>query len=377
MANTVDKVLKIAEAEVGYLEKKSNNNLDNKTLNAGSANYTKYGKEMHDLYPSVMDFPAAWCDAFVDWCFYKAYGVTNAKGLLSGDFNDYTVSSANLYKNKNAWYTTPKVGDQIFFRNSTRICHTGLVYKVDNTYVYTIEGNTSGASGVIANGGGVCKKKYLLTYSRIAGYGRPKYDATKSIDDIVDAVINGEYGDGELRKTKVEAEGFNYEEVRTRVNELLKDKSSSVTITPTIKPVVTTPAAVKPTLKVSANVKAIQSWLNKFYGTNLVIDGVYGKKTKAALIKAWQKEVGGLTVDGDFGTKSKEAASKIILKKGSKGILVTILQATLTCQGFACSGGIDGDFGSGTHNAVIAFQKKKGLTRDGVVGKNTWSKLYA
>ena len=104
---------------------------------------------------------------------------------------------------------------------------------------------------------------------------------------------------------------------------------------------------------------------------------MYGKNTKAALIKAWQKEVGGLTVDGDFGTKSKEAASKIILKKGSKGILVTILQATLTCQGFACAGGIDGDFGSGTHNAVIAFQKKKGLTRDGVVGKNTWSKLYA
>ena len=54
--------------------------------------------------------------------------------------------------------------------------NTGLVYKVDDTYVYTIEGNTSGASGVIANGGGVCQKKYKLNYSSIAGYGRPKYD---------------------------------------------------------------------------------------------------------------------------------------------------------------------------------------------------------
>ena len=179
MANTVDKVIAIAEAEVGYLEKKSNSQLNNKTANAGSANYTKYGKEMHDIYPSVMDFPAAWCDAFVDWCFYKAYGKANAKGLLGGDFNDYTVASAQLYKNKNAWYTSnPKVGDQIFFKNSTRICHTGLVYKVDSTYVYTIEGNTSGASGVIANGGGVCKKKYVLGYSKIAGYGRPKYDTS-------------------------------------------------------------------------------------------------------------------------------------------------------------------------------------------------------
>lgn len=175
----VQKVINIALSEVGYLEKRSNSQLDDKTANAGSANYTKYGRDMHELYPSIMDFPAAWCDCFIDWCFYKAYGVCNAKGLLGGDFNDYTPASANLYKNKKAWYTSnPKVGDQIFFKNTTRICHTGLVYKVDDEYVYTIEGNTSGASGVIANGGGVCKKKYLLSYTKIAGYGRPKYDST-------------------------------------------------------------------------------------------------------------------------------------------------------------------------------------------------------
>lgn len=176
MDSTVDKVLNIANAEVGYLEKKSNSQLDSKTANAGSGNYTKYGRDMHNIYPSVMDFPAAWCDAFIDWLFYMAYGISNARALLSGDFNDYTVASAQLYKNKKAWYTTPKVGDQIFFKNSQRICHTGIVYKVDSKKVYTIEGNTSGASGVIANGGGVCKKSYLLTDSKIAGYGRPKYD---------------------------------------------------------------------------------------------------------------------------------------------------------------------------------------------------------
>lgn len=177
MANYASTVINIALAEVGYLEKKSNKNLDSKTANAGSANYTKYGRDMHNLYPAVMDFPAAWCDAFVDWCFQKAYGVSNAKGLLAGNFNDYTPSSAQLYKNKGAWGTAPKIGAQIFFKNSTRICHTGLVYGFDNKYVYTVEGNTSGASGVIANGGGVCKKKYALTNSKIAGYGYPKYDA--------------------------------------------------------------------------------------------------------------------------------------------------------------------------------------------------------
>lgn len=59
------------------------------------------------------------------------------------------------------------------------MAHTGLVYRVDGTYVYTIEGNTSGANGVVANGGGVCKKKYRLTYNRIAGYGRPDWGGWK------------------------------------------------------------------------------------------------------------------------------------------------------------------------------------------------------
>ena len=176
VANDVNKVINIALAEVGYLEKKSNKNLDSKTANAGSANYTKYGRDMHKLEPGVMDFPAAWCDAFVDWCFCMGYGEAEAKKLLCGTFNDYTPASADLYKKAKRWGDTPKVGAQIFFKNDTRICHTGIVYAFDKTYVYTVEGNTSGASGVIANGGGVCKKKYKLTNTRIAGYGYPKYD---------------------------------------------------------------------------------------------------------------------------------------------------------------------------------------------------------
>jgi hypothetical protein len=46
MALNPQKVIDIALAEVGYLEKKSNSNLDNKTANAGSNNYTKYGRDL-------------------------------------------------------------------------------------------------------------------------------------------------------------------------------------------------------------------------------------------------------------------------------------------------------------------------------------------
>lgn len=178
--NAIEKLLAVAEAEVGYLEKASGQMLYEKTANAGSANYTKYGYEMHKLYPTTMDYPAAWCDAFVDWCFVQAFGAEAAQKMLHR-FDDYTVNSAGYYKNNKEWYSSPKVGDQIFFTDSRGgICHTGLVYKVESNRVYTVEGNTSGASGVIANGGGVCKKSYATNYSRIAGYGRPKYSLVES-----------------------------------------------------------------------------------------------------------------------------------------------------------------------------------------------------
>ena len=171
----IEKLLSVATNEVGYLEKKNGNSLYNKTANAGSANYTKYGYEMHKLYPATMDYPAAWCDAFVDWCFVQAFGKDLAVKMLHR-FDDYTVNSAGYFKNNKEWYKTPKTGDQIFFTNASGgICHTGLVYAVDKNYVYTIEGNTSSSSGVVANGGCVAKKSYRLNYSRIAGYGRPNY----------------------------------------------------------------------------------------------------------------------------------------------------------------------------------------------------------
>lgn len=206
MANTVNKVIEVALAEVGYLEKSAKaycNNpsvLDDKTSGAGYDNYTKYGRDMRKIYPTIMDFPAYWCDSFVDWCFYKAYGISTAKSLLGGNFDDYTVASAQMYKNKNAWYSYPKIGDQIFFKNSTRICHTGIVYNVDSNMVYTIEGNTSGASGVTANGGGVCKKSYPIGYYGIAGYGRPNYDVNTNTEHKEIGVNNYMFSVGEVKK---------------------------------------------------------------------------------------------------------------------------------------------------------------------------------
>lgn len=175
MSNLVDKVIKVAKEEVGYLEKKTNSQLDSKTANAGYNNYTKYWRDLNAC--GYQGQP--WCNAWVNWCFVKAYGEKEAKKLLCtpSGWSYYTPTSAGYFKAKCQWYTSnPKAGDVIYFKDSKGICHVGLVYKVDSKMVYTYEGNTSAGSGVIANGGGVAAKSYALSNTRIAGYGRPKYD---------------------------------------------------------------------------------------------------------------------------------------------------------------------------------------------------------
>lgn len=181
-----DKVIDIALAEVDYVEKATNSNLDSKTGNAGSGNYTKYARDLDnikDFYNGKKN-GYAWCDIFVDWCFVKAYGVEEAKRLLCQPSKSTGAGcgfSMNFYKAHNQFYSSPKAGDQIFFTDGTNIYHTGLVCKVDNSKVYTVEGNTSNVNYVDGNGGKVCKKSYPLGASYIAGYGRPKYD-TATID---------------------------------------------------------------------------------------------------------------------------------------------------------------------------------------------------
>ena len=218
--NTVDKVIKIATNEVGYLEKSKTaykNNPDiiyEKTAGAGQDNITKYNHEMHRLYPAVMDFPCYWCASFVHWCFYRAYGYTIGNAMVYG-YDDYTVTSCGKYEKNNALFTDPKKGDQVFFTKngkSSGCYHTGIVYEVDSQYFYTIEGNTSGASGVIENGGGVAKKKYAIAqYKGKVLFGRPKYDTSlKSVDEIAREVIAGKWGSGQTRKIRLSDAGYDY-----------------------------------------------------------------------------------------------------------------------------------------------------------------------
>ena len=162
----IEKVILIAKNEEGYLEKKSNNQLDNKTANAGSANYTKYWR---DIKPDYQGQP--WFAAFISWCFMKAFGLDNAKKLLKHWPYVYCPTLGKLFA-RNA---NPKIGDVVIFYHNGMFTHTGLVTAVIGDRFYTIEGNTSGASGIIANGGGVCAKSYLNSQMPGTKFCTPDY----------------------------------------------------------------------------------------------------------------------------------------------------------------------------------------------------------
>lgn len=172
----VEVLIEIMRAEVGYHEKASGSSLDSKKGNSGSRNYTKYGKELHELQPSNMDYPAAWCDAFYDWCILQlckhfGYGAETARAVLCGTFDDYTYNSVAMYKKAGRWTNTPAPGYQIFFGGSG---HTGGVTAVEGNRVYTIEGNKSDE---------VRECSYTLNDSRIIGYGMPRFDLLGKVED--------------------------------------------------------------------------------------------------------------------------------------------------------------------------------------------------
>ena len=83
-------------------------------------------------------------------------------------------------------------------------------------------------------------------------------------------------------------------------------------------------------------------------------------------------------LDRRYGTPacSGTTAGYPTLRRGCTNTYVLILQDALNALGYVC-GSLDGKFGARTENALKAYQKRVGLTNDGVCGCNTWKKLSA
>lgn len=246
MGYTATKLVEIATAEIGYHEKASNSNLDSKTANSGNKNFTKYGRDLFNAgFFNGNKNGADWCAQFPTWCVWKLTGKNKKKTeyilCVGGDLSAGCGFALKYYKAAGRFDKTPKVGDQIFFKynlddTSYTADHTGIVVRVTDKLIETIEGNS---------GNEVRHKVYQRTDKTIIGYGHPRYDAEqtvkpaaqptkpsaqpsskKSIDEIAREVISGKWGNGAERMNKLTNAGYNYADVQARVNIILSGKSA-------------------------------------------------------------------------------------------------------------------------------------------------------
>lgn len=149
----------------GYLEKKSNAYLDDFKKNAGYNNYTRFARDVNSWgQPGCQAQP--WCAEYQFWKLVKVLGITRALQIMGGGFYN-CKSITNHAKSNGTWHKSPKVGALIIFRNGS---HVGSVRSFYGSVVYTNEGNTSSAAGVVANGGAVRNKSYAINDSAIDGY---------------------------------------------------------------------------------------------------------------------------------------------------------------------------------------------------------------
>lgn len=162
---TSSKIIAVAQAELGYMEKNNASNLDTKT-GGGNRNFTKYARDVGHANG------LAWCATFVVWVFQQAAGgdKTLASNTLYGATTAACAANAKKFQAAGKWLQpnqTPKPGDVIFYKKS----HTGVVVGVNGTTVYTIEGNTSGDNAIERNGGQVALKQRTVGDGGILGWG--------------------------------------------------------------------------------------------------------------------------------------------------------------------------------------------------------------
>lgn len=304
----------------GAIVEKAASQIGVKESPAGSNNQ-KYGKAYG--WSGV-----PWCCIFVWWVFRECGASSLFYDGKKVAYCPYVVTwakKAGLWLGRTA---TPQPGDVVLFAGSNGVAsHIGIVEKrINASKVQTIEGNTSVTSN--DNGGAVMRR--VRSYNSVGasfyilGFVRPRYDKAsntpskpaqeqerKTIAEVAKEVLDGKWGNGDARKKKLTAAGYDYAAVQAEVNKL------------TAKP----KPASKPAAKPSGDAFPLPA--GHWYGTpkndkrnhsgyvnaddqkaikriqgkvGVAIDGLYGSKTCAA-VKAWQK-AHKLTPDGEVGAKT-------------------------------------------------------------------------
>lgn len=208
MSCSATEIINVAKNEIGIIEKSTNN--------------VKYNTDYYGGSVSGSQFD--WCVVFIWWCFNKL----NSTSIFCGGTKTAYVPYVDSYARING-YTAPKsdmrMGDILIYDwdGDGDGDHIGICESVSGNTITTIEGNTSGA-----NGEGVYRKN--RSKADVLTVYRPPYSSAlstnvsaKTIYDVAETVIRGDYGNGTSRKKNLEAKGYNYNNVQTIVNAMLKE----------------------------------------------------------------------------------------------------------------------------------------------------------
>ena len=260
----VEKLLDYARSQIGYHE--------------GAGNWNKYAEESGMTeWLGWSPQSTYWCDTFSDSLYLHCFGLKAASEMTYQPIGAGSVlcsQSANYYRNAGAFYSTPEPGDQVFFYVSGGINHIGVVEKVEDGKVITIEGNTSDM---------VARRTYALGSSSIAGYGRPKWS-------VVADMPKDSSGSSSSSGSSVQPSDPQPKPTPVQKREILRKGMKGT------------------------DVREMQEDLIKLgYGKYLEPDGAdgdFGRNTKTAVQK-FQKEHG-LDDDGEVGPLTFEAIEKAL-----------------------------------------------------------------
>lgn len=200
----------------------------------GAWQYGTVHKAMIDRYNAILPRPSdykmtyddAWCDAFVTAVADEA-GVSALTGRECG-----VERHIKLMRSLGIWLgrVRPAVGDLVAFDwdGGGFADHIGWVAEVSGERFRTVEGNSNGK---------VAQHWFAWEDWRIKGFGRPKYSTgvangsvvpvtKKTVEDLAKEVLLGIWGNSPARSTALTQAGYDASAVQTRVNELLKGKTS-------------------------------------------------------------------------------------------------------------------------------------------------------
>lgn len=351
-SEAIKKVLNRARSEIGYHEKASNSQLDDKTVNSGTGNWTKYARDIDSLknFYNTAKNGYMWCDLWYDWLLVTCFGPELGREMLCQPLKSAGAGckfSVQYYKQYNRWFTSPQPGDQIFFTYAPgEYSHTGIVEFVSDGQVTTIEGNASDQ---------VMRKVYSINDSIIAGYGRPRWNLVTGATIPDNVVIE--------RILKLGCKGDDVKQLQDDLIHMGYDVGPDGA------------------------------------------DGDYGYNTKNAVMK-FQREHHIEPVDGEVGDDTRKVLNEILnksddtrpepspepdpepqiddtiprknlqirtIKMESEGPDVKLAQAALQCWGYTIV--VTGIFGKEMDEKIRNFQKAKGLDPDGEIGPSTWKEL--